>query len=314
MEQYEQCEHCDKIFTCKQNLKYHLENKKYKCYEKKSTKYKYKYSYACEYCPKKFSRKQYLANHINKQHSEILIKKQMEDMKSSFIEHISLLKSELKDAIENNPKSIINNTTNNNTINNINNGNIIQNPQIYVKAYSQDNDSYITDDVLDGCVKNPYEGILILTKMINFNDNHPENFNIYLKNKKSKDICFFDNKKWVSRDKKSALNYIFNTQSDRIGEYMDAHPEKFKHEKGFVDNILYVIMDISTHDTKMRTDKHYRNLVNNLYKIMEDNNHKIKNAIKNKKIKRANEILEIVYGSKTPATCVPLYLEPTKIT
>jgi hypothetical protein len=83
-----------------------------------------------------------------------------------------------------------------------------------------------------------------------------------MNNKKRKEICFYDNKKWVKRDLKSALNYIYNTQCDRIGEHMDANPDKFGNDIPFYDNILHIIMDVTNHDSKMKTDN-----VNFIHKI-----------------------------------------------
>lgn len=311
------CEYCNKNFDCNKKLEVHL-NKNTKCYEPKKTKKDYTYTFNCSFCSKIFKRKDYMNNHIEKYHKmELEVNKKVEEKLDELKEEMQ----DIKKVLVNN-KPTINNIVNN-INNNINNGSITNNnminsnnKKVNVKAYSQENDSYITDEIMDSCVKNPYEGIVILTKLVNYDENHPENFNIFLNNKKKKEISFYDNEKWVKRDLKSALNYIFNTQTDRIGEYMDAHPEKYSKEKGFTDNILHVIMQIETHDTKMKHDSHYRNLVNNLYKVMEDNKYKVINAMKRKQVEnKKGEVIEVNYKVfKGWATCVPLYLEPTPIT
>lgn len=327
-----QCQYCDKSFTRKYGLDCHLAKSKVKCYEKLNYKTVFKKGrelFCCPKCPKNYTRKQYLEEHAHKTHPELytqsLIIKEEIDKELKMVALENKVK-ELEQKLGGNQNISINITNNinsnnvnsnnvNNTQNNTQNNNNIQNNavKVNVRPYSYENDSYITDEILDECVKNPFEGVVRLTKMINFNENHPENFNIYMNNKKKREISFFNNEKWVKRDKKSALNFIFNTQTDRIGEHLDKHPERFKEDRAFIENILHVILQIETHDKKMIKNEHYRNLVNNIFKIIEDNNDKVINGLKNKIIKVKNQDAEMNYDTGKTPICVPLFLEPTKI-
>lgn len=312
------CEYCNKKFPSNNRLNIHL-NKNTKCYEEpKKKNYKYSYTFECGFCQKIFKRKDYLANHVKKNHEleaqiEAKIEEKINKKVSMKLDKLTDNMTELKDVLFNKQTIINNINISNSTINNNSNNNLTQNKQINVNAYSHENDSYITPEQYQGYVKNPYEGVVQLTRLINYNDQHPENFNMYVTNVRKKEVAFFNNKKWVKRDFKSALNFIFNTQTDRLGEYMDAHPEQFGSDKGFIDNMLHAIMSIETHDTKMKNDNHYKNFVNNLYKIMIDNNDKVKDAIKNGTVKMGSETVDINFNEGL-STYVPLYLEPTPIT
>ena len=63
----------------------------------------------------------------------------------------------------------------------------------------------------------------------------------------------------------------------------------------------------------MIKNEHYRNLVNNIFKIIEDNNDKVIDGLKDKIIKVKNKEYELNYKTNKSPICLPLYLEPTKI-
>lgn len=342
-----QCDNCLKTFARKANLNIHLNKGKTKCSEKNIFKIDDD-KFLCPSCPNKYVRKYTLEQHIKKEHPNLenkiinahenykIISKYEKLLEMKNQENLEMYKmlcvekeekyeitkqiEELKELIRNMPS--VNNITNNNITNNINNNidnsiKTINNDNsvktINVRPFSYENDSYITDNIMDDCVNNPYEGVVKLTKMIHFNPNHPENYNIFMSNRKKRDIKFFNNKKWKTRDKKSALMFILNTQTDRIGEHLDKHPEKFKQDKGFIENILYVITNIETHETKMKNDSHYRNMVNNIFKIIEDNSDKVTDGIKNETINVNQQHVKLNYDTKKSEVYIPLHLEPTKI-
>ena len=315
------CEFCGKKFSRKYNLKYHLENNKTKCYEKIPVSINNE-KFECSKCHKVYTQKFNLIKHISKYHPEVKNEHHQIIIENDNTSEINYLKEKidlLTKIIIDNKNSVninigtLNQQNINNIDNSINNSNNTNIEKVNVRPYSYDNDGYLTEDFLDKCVANPYEGVVKLIKHVNFHPNHPENYNMYMNNRRKKEISFFNNKKWVKRDTKSALNFILNTQTDRIGNHLDNNPEKFKHDKDFIDNILHLILDVETHDTKMKNNSHYRNMVNNIFKIIYDNNDIVLEAIKKKVIKVKNKDTEINYDTKKTEICVPLFLEPTKI-
>ena len=76
----------------------------------------------------------------------------------------------------------INNTNSNNTTNITNNNN--SNNVFILNNYGNENKDYITNDYLLGLLKKPFQAIPELIKFTHFNNEHPENQNIKITNKK----------------------------------------------------------------------------------------------------------------------------------
>ena len=186
------CEICNKVFTRKYSLKYHLEKNKKKCSDKYSKIVNGNVSYICPHCSKIYTRKYYLDVHVQKNHSELLIQNDIHDIpENKKIQALENKIKELEDKILDTKNININITNNGNINSNNNNSNNINIDKINVNAFSHENDTYIPEKILDECVNNPFEGVVKLIKLVNFNDAHPENFNMYMNNKNKKRNIFF---------------------------------------------------------------------------------------------------------------------------
>jgi hypothetical protein len=297
------CLKCNKEFTRKFNLDVHLKNKS-DCAKKLSRKIEGKYIYTCDKCPKTFTRNIYLENHIKKYHSDqsdhsilelenIKLKETMEEMKATgTVNNINAL--------------TIQDNVLNNTVNIIQNNNI----ELNVKPFAYENDDYIEEAIMKKCIEKPYLGVVLLTKLINFNEAHPENFNMYMNNKKKQQFSFWNSQKWVLIDKLSALHNIFNVQTDRIGFFLDAANNISDDQKEEVEEILSDIKNINDHEYKMLNNVKYRTFIKNMNDVFENNSDLVKKAVKDKSIKINNETINLKYDNPkfTKDVMIPHYI------
>ena len=173
----------------------------------------------CEFCEKTFTRKTGLTKHLKccKQ------KKIFEDEKYEKDEKMKEKNNEIQELkdmvekllIENRSTNITNNTThNNNTTNNI----------ININNYGDEDTKYITSDYIVKLLKNrPAKTIPELIKYTHFNDEHPENQNIKITNKKEPYIKVRKNDKWELQNKEETISDLIDRQQVHL---MDETIEK----------------------------------------------------------------------------------------
>ena len=185
----------------------------------------------CEYCLRTYSRKDNLTKHLktckkkkeneNEKDKKIeeLIKNQ-EEMKEQMKEMVEkLLVNSGGNTITNNNTNNTNNSTNNsnNTTNNMTNNIIIHN-------YGDEDTKYITSDYILKLLKNkPAKVIPELIKYTHFNEEHPENQNIKITNKKEPYIKVRKNDKWELQNKDETINDLIDRQQIHL---MDENIEK----------------------------------------------------------------------------------------
>ena len=120
--------------------------------------------------------------------------------------------------IEENGKAI-NNINSHNTINNNNTNNIQQNNNIVINNYGDEDLSHITTSVLDRLIKMPGDMINNLTKMIHFNQNKPENMNMYIPSRKQKYIKVFKQNQWMLEKKNERIPDLIDRNYNIIDSY-----------------------------------------------------------------------------------------------
>ena len=185
----------------------------------------------CEYCLKTFSRNSNLTKHLktckkkmaneNEKDKKIeeLIKNQ-EEMKEQMKEMVEkLLVNSGGNTITNNNTNNTNNSTNNsnNTTNNMTNNIIIHN-------YGDEDTKYITSDYILNLLKyKPAKAIPELIKHTHFNEEHPENQNIKITNKKEPYIKVRKNDKWELQNKEETITDLIDRQQVHL---MDEKIEK----------------------------------------------------------------------------------------
>jgi hypothetical protein len=151
----------------------------------------------CPYCYKAFSR----IDSLNRHYGRCKIKKN-ENKKDNEIKELKKMVEKL--LLE--TKGNTNITNSNNTTNNMTNNIIIHN-------YGDEDTKYITGDYILKLLKNrPAKTIPELIKYTHFNDDHPENQNIKITNKKDSYIKVRKNNKWELQDKDETITDLIDRQ------------------------------------------------------------------------------------------------------
>ena len=153
----------------------------------------------CEFCEKTFTRKTGLTKHLKC----CKYKKICENKKDNEIQ-------ELKEMVE---KLLVETKGNTNITNNMNNSNNTTNNIININNYGDENTKYITSDYILKLLKyKPAKAIPELIKHTHFNEEHPENQNIKITNKKEPYIKVLKNDKWELQDKEETITDLIDRQ------------------------------------------------------------------------------------------------------
>ncbi len=138
--------------------------------------------------------------------------KQLKIRDKQFKEEMKILREEIKN-IQHTP-------TNVNSNNSINNG-VINNTNIIMVTYGQEDMSKICDkDFIDAC-KRGYNSVPQLVESIHFNPAYPEYHNVYIPDTKNKHAMVYDNDKWVLRNKDDVVSEMYDTKKDLIINNME---------------------------------------------------------------------------------------------
>ena len=170
----------------------------------------------CVFCGKNFSSKAH-----KRRHELHYCKKNNEYVNDSLLIQLKKEKKE-KEKLYKHIESLlekVGDTINNNTINQTNN--------IVLNNYGNEDLSHITSQVLDKLITAPCQMINNLTKMIHFNNDKPENMNIYIPNKKQKYLKIFKDDKWILEEKKERIPDII----DKNYFILDNHYEQTSGEE-----------------------------------------------------------------------------------
>jgi hypothetical protein len=193
--------------------------------------------YQCNYCHKKFKTRQSKYQHqkkyckqksITEQH--IYQEKRIEDLTSQ-VQGLLQMIMESNNQMTNSHNNNNNNITNNNNNTQINNQ-ITNNTQLQINNqinnYGSEDTSYITKEQYKEILQNPFTGLSKLITITHFNDDHPENKNLCIPNKKQPYIEYYDNG-WVIGNrykfvcklffiKKEALHQAYLEVEDMLDE------------------------------------------------------------------------------------------------
>jgi len=159
--------------------------------------------YICDFCNKCYSKNSNMRKHEKtckvKKESETLIINQEEEIKQMKLE-IEELKT----------KTIITNNTHNcNNTNNI---------HIHINNYGEEDTKYITKQYILNLLQKPYTAIPKLIKHIHFNEEHPENQNIKITNKKEPYVKILKGNKWELHNKKDTISELIDKQHSALTE------------------------------------------------------------------------------------------------
>ena len=194
------CSVCSKIYTSRHGYSNHITLNRCKIKDD---------SVNCKYCSKTFSTKSNRKTHEAKCVGVYNSKLQVLEEK---IEKLELMTK--ANALQ---------VTNNN-VTNINNGNII------INNFGNEDTSHITQKQMIRAFKMCKEFPLEMIKMIHFNKDKPENHNIYKPNFKDKYVKYFNDNVWKMGDAVKIITELYMSK-------MDIAEERFEELKPYLSEI-----------------------------------------------------------------------------
>ena len=156
--------------------------------------------YICKFCVQVYSTNSNLHKHMKKCPS---IEKYDKNDADKILNYIKILDKERKQLTKKIEELLIKGTVTNNT-----NNNIMNQQNIIINNYGKENLDYITPDYLTELLKKPFGAIQSLLKTLHFNEEHPENNNIKIPNKKEKYVTVYNSGNWEFKNKKDVIENI----------------------------------------------------------------------------------------------------------
>lgn len=215
------CEKCEKQFTTKQSLTYHIDKKACKMI-----------NYHCKYCGNGFTLENSMYRHIK---HVCKVKKQQDDEKNQIYEKLLKLEEDnkkmqqkfssetekLKAEVKQLKKASKTNKTNiSNTVNgNANFGTVINN--IMLVGYGKEDLTKLSKSEMLKILQNGFDSSLKLTEAVHFNPKYPEYHNIYISNIKDKYAMMYDGNTWTLTMKEELINKIYDDKKNYIEENLD---------------------------------------------------------------------------------------------
>lgn len=191
----------------------------------------------CKYCEKQFTTKQAMYRHIkyhctqNSDESIIELCRLLNEKERRLMEQGDQIKA-LYDKIER--------LSNKLQITNINNGIINNNINIKLLNYEQTDYSHLTEKDYVNCIQDCNKCVKTLIEKVHFNENKPENMNIYISSIKGKYAMVYKNNKWQIIDRKTQIDDLYDTNeiilSTWYKEYKVKYPEIMQDMKRYLEN------------------------------------------------------------------------------
>ncbi len=238
------CDTCNKLFNHKGNFEAH-KNRKKTCnfvvldkndFKQHKTTVIDNKCYTCSYCNRTFKHSQSVYKHIrencmsvrkDKEEKEEIFNKLIRELDENkkHIKQLEKTNRKIKECIDNKTNSIVCDTYNDNkTINNTYNDNRTYN----IVSFGKEDTSFITEKEWKTIICKRYKSIEDLVIKTHFNENKPENHNIYISNIKSKYIMVHDGGTWCLKNKKDTIDDLYDEKAYIIISKVDELKEKSK--------------------------------------------------------------------------------------
>lgn len=162
------------------------------------------------------------------------------------------------------PVNIHNNVTNIGTQNNFN---------LIVMPFGSEKTDYLDGDFLTKCLRRTDAGVIDLLKHIHFNEEHKENQNVRITNKKNALIERFNGQRWEYESKQKVIDDLFKRGFQILDDhYYDNEADlKEKLSKCLLKNIDNFMTSVNKNDKavlKPMLDGIYLLILNNSYMVL----------------------------------------------
>jgi len=133
---------------------------------------------------------------------------------------------------------------------------------LQINHYGKENMSMLTDDILNTTLKQGSKSIAYLLELVHFNPNYPENYNIYIKNLKSKFIMVYEPKTIQG----NISDYKYRTRNDVLESLVKK---------------LYKYLNEYYEEHVMNDNHHVNKIYESFQSLMDDGDGKLRISIKN---------------------------------
>lgn len=143
--------------------------------------------------------------------------------------HKKQSKTKQKQQINNNCNITTN--INNINVNNVNtNINQQNNINIEVMAFKKEDLSHLKDEMYHSILNKAFRSIPELTRLIHFNKNKPENYNIYISNKRDAYILVYDGEQWNLQNRDEILQQIMEDKADILEDKFNKYRDNLSED------------------------------------------------------------------------------------
>jgi hypothetical protein len=205
-------------------------------------------THQCTHCKKTFTLKHNLKRHIAsrcqvKMESEKQVYEKLKSDKQyhkKYIKDIDTMMSKMAFcAPKTQPITVTNNSNNTNTVNSNNTINI------QLVAFGKEDKSRLTNREILKILNKGYHSVPELLKAIHFDENKPENHNIYISNDRSSVMHVFDGEKWNVVDRNETIRNLF----DDGRNFLLTKAEEFnEREKPLTDRAKKMVLKFERFD------------------------------------------------------------------
>jgi len=240
--------------------------------------------FKCSYCFKTFTYNHNLKRHLKSRCKvKIETEKQKEEIFLNLLDEMNIMKNEIKELKSENARLLTQPNITNNTTNNTSNHNIVNNNNqtlnINLVAFGHEDKEQLSNLELYKIIKKGFKSIPEFVKVLHFDENKPENHNIYIPNMSRNYVMIFDGEKWGLVDSVDTIENIFDDGRNFLAERKDAI-EKMLSDK---NRRVLVKFDRFDHDIDHFPGK--KNEILNDIKLILYNNRDIPISNRNKSIK-----------------------------
>ena len=109
--------------------------------------------------------------------------------------------------------------------------NITTNQHIVLNCYGNEDLTHISNNFKMELLKIPYAMIPKLIKEVHFNQNYPQNNNIFLPNKKEPYVKIYQDQTWVYKDKKETIKELVEKNYSILDDYYEGNRESLDSEE-----------------------------------------------------------------------------------
>jgi len=218
----------------------------------------------CKYCKMIFTRKDNLKCHIDR-----YCKKKEEFLKTeSEIEKLKEENEKLKKILENkkNKNIIINNTYNNIDISN----NVLVNNNIQLITFGQEDYHLLTDTEKKDIINSAVNSFTTYIKYTHFNENRPQNMNIYINNTRSNLTNVYECGKWKKYRTDNVTDMLISKSVGCIEKILNEYPNSNNFCIGITKDLIRDIDDDKQKIIKDQKERIKITLYNEKDKVIEN--------------------------------------------